>query len=188
LYRLKGAQPRAFEAVKRTLRSVIPSIEDLIVDLDERRGTLDVLIRQNGTEFSSRIISEGTLRILALCAIVVNPWAGSLIGFEEPENGVHPRQIELVADLLTWLAREPGKQVIVTTHSPLFCEAILKKAQQKPEEIAIANLSRYGPTTEVSALDPNSPMFLDPEIRRELTADQEDGLFQGLLLRGLLDG
>jgi predicted ATPase len=188
LYRLKGMQPRAFEAVKRTLRSVIPSIEDLIVDLDERRGTLDVLIRQGGTEFSSRILSEGTLRVLALCAIVVNPWAGSLIGFEEPENGVHPRQIELVADLLTWLACDQGKQVIVTTHSPLFCEAILKKAQHMPEEIAIASLSRSGPRTEVFALDPNSPLFLDPEIRRELTADQEDGLFQGLILRGMLDG
>jgi predicted ATPase len=174
--------------VKRTLRSVIPSIEDLIVDLDERRGTLDVLIRQDGTEFSSRIISEGTLRVLALCAIVVNPWGGSLIGFEEPENGVHPRRVELIADLLTWLACDQSKQVIVTTHSPLFCEAILKKAQNQPEEIVVANLSRSGPRTEVLALDPNSPLFHDPEIKRALTADQEDGLFQGLLLRGLLDG
>jgi predicted ATPase len=188
LYRLRGTHPRAFEAVKRTLRSVIPSIEDLIVDLDERHGTLNVLIRQNGTEFSSRIISEGTLRVLALCAIVVNPWGGSLIGFEEPENGVHPRRIELIADLLTWLAWNQGKQVIVTTHSPLFCEAVLKRARLRPEDLFIANLSRSGPQTEIRAIDLNSPLFADPELRRGLTADDEDGLFQGLILRGMLDG
>src|SRR5439155_20307585 len=117
---------------------------------------------------------EGTLRVLALCAIVVNPWGSSLIGFEEPENGVHPRRVELIADLLTWLACDQRKQVIVTTHSPLFCEAILKKAQHQPEEIVVANLIRSGPRTEVLALDPNSPLFLDPESKWGLTADHED--------------
>lgn len=78
LYRLRAERPKHFEAIKRTLRSVVPSVEDLEVDLDKRRGTLDVLIRQDGTDFSSRIISEGTLRVLALCAIAVNPWGGFL--------------------------------------------------------------------------------------------------------------
>jgi predicted ATPase len=74
LYRLRAEHLKNFEAGKRTLRSVVPSIEDFEIDLDKRRGTLDILIRQNGIDFSSRIISEGTLRVLALCAIAANPW------------------------------------------------------------------------------------------------------------------
>jgi predicted ATPase len=188
LYRLKSMDSKTFEAIKRTVRSVIPSIEDLVVDLDERRGTLDIMVRQNGTSFSSRILSEGTLRVLALSAIVVNPWGGSLVGFEEPENGVHPRRLELIADLLAWLAIEREKQVIVTTHSALFCVAILRKAQDSPEDIAVVNLSRSGRKTQIQPLDPASPLFTDPEIAQGLTSDREDGVFQGLLVRGMLDG
>lgn len=64
LYRLRGESPKHFEAAKRTLRSLIPSVEDLAVDLDKRRGTLDIQVKQAGTDFSSRIVSEGTLRVL----------------------------------------------------------------------------------------------------------------------------
>ncbi len=188
LHRLKSMEPKAFEAIKRTVRSVIPSIEDLIVDLDERRGTLDIMVRQSGTTFSSRILSEGTLRVLALSAIVVNPWGGSLIGFEEPENGVHPRRLELIADLLTWMACSQGKQVIVTTHSSQFCQAILRKAQKAPDDIAVVNLGRSGRKTEVQPLDPKSPLFTNPEITNGLASDREDGVFHGLLVRGMLDG
>ena len=66
LYRLQAEKPKAFEAVKRTLKSLVPSVDDLAVDLDKKRGTLDIHVRQAGIEFSSRIISEGTLRVLAL--------------------------------------------------------------------------------------------------------------------------
>src|SRR5207247_4910078 len=110
---------------------------DLTVDLDKRRGTLDVQIRQGGTDFSSRIISEGTLRVLALCAIAVNPWGGSLLAFEEPENGVHPRRLELIVQLLTSLALERGRQVVVTTHSPLFCDSVLKGARSYQKDVGL---------------------------------------------------
>ena len=86
LYRLRAQHPKHFAAVTRTLRSLIPSVEDLSVDLDEKRGTLDIQVRQDGAAFSSRIISEGTLRVLALCAIAGNPWAKGLIAFEEPRT------------------------------------------------------------------------------------------------------
>ena len=85
LYKLRAEHRKHFDAVVRTLRSVVPSVEELTVDLDKHRGTLDLLIRQGGVDYSSRIVSEGTLRVLALCAITVNPWGGSLLAFEEPE-------------------------------------------------------------------------------------------------------
>lgn len=187
LYRLKADYPKHFAAISRTVRSVIPSVEQLSVDLDKRRGTLDILIRQGGVDYSSRIASEGTLRVLALCAITVNPWGGSLLAFEEPENGVHPRRLELIAQMLLSLALDQERQVIVTTHSPLFCDAILKSVRSRPEEVGLFNVRREGQSTVIRPFEGAGPLFQDQEIASALTASTEDGLFESLLLRGLLD-
>lgn len=187
LYRLQAERPKLFDAIGRTLRSLVPSVEDLRVDLDKQRGTLNIEVRQDGIDFSSRIVSEGTLRVLALCAIAVNPWGGSLLAFEEPENGVHPRRLELIAELLTSLAVEQKRQLIVTTHSPLFCDAVLRQAQAHPGDIAMLRVRRFGGRTEVKPFDVTGPLFRDREIAEALTARPEDGLFEGLVLRGLLD-
>jgi predicted ATPase len=187
LYRLRGEHPKHFQAVSRTLRSIVPSVGELTVDLDKRRGTLDILIRQAGVDYSSRIVSEGTLRVLALCAIAVNPWGGSLLAFEEPENGVHPRRLELCAQLLLSVALDQGRQVVVTTHSPLFCDAVLKGARSRPQDIGLFNVRRDGQATVVRPFDVAGPLFKDQEIAAALTAGTEDGLFESLLLRGMLD-
>lgn len=187
LYRLRAEHPKHFEAVSRTLRSIVPSVEELTVDLDKRRGTLDILIRQGGVDYSSRIVSEGTLRVLALCAIAVNPWGGSLLAFEEPENGVHPRRLELIAQLLLSLAMEKGRQVVVTTHSPLFCDAVLKGARSQRTKIGLFNVRRDGPATVVQPFDVVGPLFKDQQIAAALTTGTEDGLFESLVLRGLID-
>ncbi|MGQ9591230.1 MAG: AAA family ATPase [Planctomycetota bacterium] len=187
LYRLRAEDANRFQAVTRTLRSIVPSVEDLTVDLDQRRGTLDILIRQGGVDYSSRIVSEGTLRVLALCAIAVNPWGGSFLAFEEPENGVHPRRLELIAQLLLSLATEQERQVVVTTHSPLFCDAVLKDARSRPEQVGLFNVRRVGDATAVEPFDVTGPLFKDQEIAAALTSGAEDGLFDSLLQRGLLD-
>lgn len=187
LYKLGAEEPARFRAVARTLRSIVPSVETLTVQLDERRGTLDILIRQGGVEYSSRVVSEGTLRVLALCAIAVNPWAGSLLAFEEPENGVHPRRLDLIARLLMSLATDGGRQVIVTTHSPLFCDAVLKLAPPKLGNVGLLNVRRVGQATAIEPFDATGPLFKDSEIAAALTSQGEDGLFENLLLRGLID-
>lgn len=187
LYRLRAEQPKSYDAVLRTLRSLIPSVEDLTVDLDKRRGTLDIQIKQEGIEYSSRIVSEGTLRVLALCCIAVNPWTSHLIAFEEPENGVHPRRVELIAKLLHSLAVDQGRQVIVTTHSPLFCEAILRLGREDSGSVGLFNVKRSAMGTDISEFKVTGPLFSATEIDRALPDESEDGLFEGLMLRGMLD-
>jgi len=187
LYRLKGENRRRFEAVRRTLRSLVPSVQHLDVDLDEKRGTLDIQVRQDGCDFSSRIISEGTLRVLALCAIAVNPWAEGLVAFEEPENGVHPRRLELIAQLLMSLAIDQGRQVIVTTHSARFCGAVLRLTRDRRADLAMLSVRRGPEGTETEPFGFANGLFQDPQLAAALSAPSEDGIFEGLLLRGLLD-
>jgi predicted ATPase len=187
LYRLQQTSSQHFAAVKRLLRTLVPSVENISVDLDPQRGTLDVTVRQNGVDFSSRILSEGTLRILALCAITVNPWASPVMAFEEPENGVQPRRIELITDLLCSIALEQKRQLIVTTHSPLLVASVIKQAQLHTEQIGLFNVRRSPSGTEIEPFDVTSPLFMDSTIKEALTDRGEDGVFEGLALRGMLD-
>ena len=187
LYRLRDEKPKGFAAVRRTLRTLVPSIEDLSVELDTKMGVLDVDIHQDGTPFSSRVVSEGTLRVLAIACVATNPWESALVAFEEPENGVHPRRIELVARILVSLATQPNRQVIVTTHSPLFCGSVIRLSKDHPTEIRLYQVSREGNATSIRLFESAGPLFEDEAIMQGLTSPTEDGVFEGLARRGMLD-
>ena len=188
LYRLKSEYRKHFDAMVRSVQTIIPTIENVDVYLDKRRAELDLYIRQNGTDYSSRVISEGTLRIIGLCAITVNPWNGSLLAFEEPENGVHPRRIELIARLIASLSSVGGRQVVVTTHSPIFVGEILKLARSEANhDIGLFTFHNNGGETEVLPFSYSVSLLEDTEMVEQLANKGEDGLFEGLVMRGLID-
>ena len=189
LYKLKGERPKHFQSVLRTLRTVVPNIEGFDVELNAQRGTLHCSIKQDGALLSSRMISEGTFRVLALCAIAANPWGGTLLALEEPENGVHPRRVELIAQMLASVALDQGRQVIVTTHSPFFCDAVLAEARRRAadrDEVGLFNVRKIGAATRVERFESPGPLFDDADVMNALTVPAEDRPFQSLLLNGLI--
>jgi len=186
LYRLSKEKTKYFDAVKRKLRSIIPSVNDIKVDLDTFRGVINLSIIQDNIAYSSKVASEGTLRVLSLCAISLNPWSSSLIAFEEPENGVHPRRLELIAELLVSLAIDQDKQVIVTTHSPLFCKLIYHAKEKYPQDVAIRKVIKKDSWTFFEDFDP-LPIFRDKSVRDALSSPTEDGIIDELIMRGFLD-
>ncbi len=191
LYGLKTRHEEAFSAVRRALRAVIPAVTGLDVDLDTKRGTLDIQIEQDGTTFSSRVISEGTLRVLALCAISVTATRG-LIAFEEPENGVQPQRLDRVAELLTSVARRGGAQIVVTTHSPGFVAAMLTRVRESADLVGLFSVGRGGRGTTVRRLDGSGllggPSLWDDAAIDELLSDPDDqDKVAALVRRGWLD-
>jgi predicted ATPase len=76
----------------------------------------------------ARVVSEGTLRILGLLAIGSSSQPPGLTGFEEPENGVHPRRIRLIAERIKSHARSGEKQITITTHSTLLADLMSNEA------------------------------------------------------------
>ena len=107
------------------LNAFLPNFKKVEVIND--KANQQYLIKLTDTEnekFSSRVLSEGTLRILALCILLVDEKYKSLLCFEEPENGIHPRRIKNMVKLLRDLSvdfnypDDPLRQVIVNTHSP----------------------------------------------------------------------
>lgn len=116
---LKVLEPAQFKAVEKAMRLLMPNIEGIGIEIS-KLGEVELTLRENGISYPARIVSEGTLRILGLLALAGARERPSLVGFEEPENGIHPRRIALVAELLRSRAMEGETQYIVTTHSPLI--------------------------------------------------------------------
>ena len=61
-------------------------------------------------------LSDGVLRFLCLATALLNPAPPPFIGIDEPEAGLHPRLLPVVADMIK--AASESAQVLVTTHSP----------------------------------------------------------------------
>jgi len=70
---------------------------------------------------SAADLSDGTIRLLLLLAVLGNPEPDPLIAIDEPENGLHPGMLPIVADLARQAADR--SQVILTTHSPQLLDA-----------------------------------------------------------------
>ncbi len=133
LFRIKSYSPQSIKGIIRRLNALLPSIVDVDV-IDDKVGKQFVLqIRtQDNREFTSRVLSEGTLRLLTLCVFLYDPTHNGLICFEEPENGIHPARMKMTADLLKDLVSDfedndsELRQVIVNSHSPVLVKEMFK--------------------------------------------------------------
>jgi len=71
-------------------------------------------------------LSDGTLRFLFLLAVLASPSAAPVIAIDEPETGLHPAMLPIVAEYAVEASRR--SQVILTTHSPAFLDAFKEEA------------------------------------------------------------
>lgn len=69
------------------------------------------------------VLSDGTLRVLAIAAAVLSVAEGSLVIIEEIDNGVHPSRAKLLLDTLYDIAKKRNLRVLLTTHNPALADA-----------------------------------------------------------------
>lgn len=120
---LRSIDAAQFKAVEKTLRMIIPSVSGLSVDVNNL-GEVEIQLLEGRLPVPARLVSEGTLRLLGLLALGGAKEPPSVIGFEEPENGIHPRRIRLIANYFQAQAQTGDTQIIITTHSPLLPDLI----------------------------------------------------------------
>jgi predicted ATPase len=72
-------------------------------------------------EQSAADLSDGTLRFLFLLTVLASPSPAPVVAIDEPETGLHPSMLPLVAEYAAEAATR--SQVIMTTHSPQFLDA-----------------------------------------------------------------
>jgi predicted ATPase len=102
----------------------------------------------DGKPFYQQDMSDGSLKLLAYMLLMEDPEPAPLIGIEEPENGLHHQLLDLLAQELQGFAqRQRGPQVLVTTHSPNFVDALT------PNEVWILNKAADGFSTLTRAAD-----------------------------------
>jgi predicted ATPase len=92
-------------------------------------GSVQINLHEDGLSVPvpATRLSDGTLRFVALLAILLNAESGPLICIEEPELGLHPDAMSLLADLLVEASEKT--QLIVTTHSDVLVSALTEQAE-----------------------------------------------------------
>jgi len=118
-----------FNGIVETLKYVLPYASDVQPTLaSEIERAAYLRLSEKDFKVPGWLISAGTLRILALLAVLRHPSPPSLIVVEEVENGLDPRSMRLLVDEIQKCVESGRSQVIITTHSPSLLDSIPLKS------------------------------------------------------------
>ncbi len=150
LYFLRQSYPDSYNLITRITQIVAPFFNSFQLEpqkLNPDKIRLEWRHKTVDTYFDSSSLSDGTLRFIALATLFLQPekFKPSIILVDEPELGLHPYAINILASLVKQAAAKT--QVILSTQSPL----LLDKFQ--PEDVLIAD-SVSGLGTQITKLDP----------------------------------
>ncbi len=143
LYLLQQAHLPSYQRIRDTIRLVAPFFDDFVLRPDPLSANgQDITLewREVGSDFpfTAYQLSDGTLRFICLAAVLLQPNPPATIIIDEPELGLHPYAIEVLAGLLRSVSL--GTQIVVSTQSvPLV-------NQLDPEHLIVVN-HRQGEST-----------------------------------------
>ncbi len=131
-------QPATKRIILEKLRVFNDSIEDITTKV--YGGTIQIFLHQSGLKqpVSAMRLSDGTLRFICLLAVLCHPNPPEIVCIEEPELGLHPDVLPLIADLL--MEASNRTQLFVTTHSDVLVSAL----SEAPECVIICEQDDSG--------------------------------------------
>lgn len=136
LYRLHHEKKDSdvYQTITNQLKGLVNNVDEIDVDKDDKRDLLTLLVKfKDGLELPAQSMSDGSLRFLALAIISEDNRNSGLICLEEPENGINPKKIQEMVELLEGMAMDtrlkigddnPMRQVIINSHSPLVVTSV----------------------------------------------------------------
>ncbi|MCP3957867.1 MAG: AAA family ATPase [bacterium] len=147
LYRLRNEEPKYYRRIVETIRLTLPFFADF--ELEPEHGRLLLRWREHGSDvvFSAAQAADGMLRTMALVALLLQPERDlpDVLILDEPELGLHPYAINIVAGLLRAAAEH--SQVILATQSVALLD------QFEPQDVVV--VSRAGRESSFGRLDPD---------------------------------
>lgn len=146
--------PRRLEQIFAALRARIPRIERVLAEaMPDGRLLLTIKDAPFDHPVLARFASDGTLKMLAYLVLLYDPAPPPFIGIEEPENFLHPRLLQGLAEECRSAAARG--QLLVTTHSPFFLNAL------RAEEVRVLYRDDAGYTQACTASElPGVPEFM----------------------------
>ena len=143
---LYESHPERLERIFSVLRRRVPRIERILAEtLPDGRLLLQIKDAPFSEPVLAKFASDGTLKLLAYLVLLYGPEPPPFIGIEEPENFLHPRLLPELAEECR--AATERTQLLVTTHSPFFLDAL------QPEEVRILWRDEQGFTRSRRAAD-----------------------------------
>lgn len=136
LHLLKVKHPENYQLIRKSVQRVAPFFDDFHLEplqLNEKSIQLEWKHKRSDRFFDATALSDGTLRFIGLATLFLQPkqLCPSVILVDEPELGLHPFAITLLASLIKQAAVET--QVIVATQSPLLLDHF------QPEDVLVVN-------------------------------------------------
>lgn len=123
---LKEQYPHRLDEILRMLARRIPRLDRVDAEL---MGDGRLLLKIKDAPFAQPVLakwaSDGTLKMLAYLLVLHDPKPSPLVGIEEPENHLHPKLLPELAE--ECLQASASTQLMVTTHSPFFVNALQPK-------------------------------------------------------------
>ena len=152
---LKEQHPDRLEKIFNVLRYRVPRLEKVIAEaMPDGRLLLQIKDAPFDQPVMSKFSSDGTLKLLAYLTVLYGPTPPQFVGIEEPENFLHPRLLPELAEECR--AATKRSQLLVTTHSPFFLNAI------RPTEVRVLYRDEQGYTQTIRASDIQGiPEFMD---------------------------
>jgi predicted ATPase len=149
LHLLQEKYPDSYGMIRQTIQRVAPFFDDFILaPLALNPDSIKLEWRHTNSDqyFDAASFSDGTLRFIFLATLFLQPQSlrPSVILIDEPELGMHPYAVEILASLIRQASKET--QVIAATQSSLLLD------QFDPEDILVAN--RVDGATTVDRLKP----------------------------------
>ncbi len=181
LYRLKKQQPDVYRLIRRTVQRVFPQFGDFVLRPDtHNEGKIRLQWRENGEEyvFGAHQLSDGTLRFICLATLFLQPSPPSTIIVDEPELGLHPHALGVLAGMVQSAAVDA--QVILSTQSVTLLN------QFAPEDVIVVDREE-DPDAPVEAPRSHST-FRRVSDREELDAWLEDYTLGDLWEMNVLGG
>ncbi|MGA2183436.1 MAG: AAA family ATPase [Bryobacteraceae bacterium] len=133
--------PRVKHELIESLRTFLDGTKDLRTSIVGSK--VQTRLEESGLAATIPLnrVSDGTVRWLALLAILLNPDPPPLVCIEEPELGLHPDMVHEIGKLL--IAASERMQLIVTTHS----DALIEEFTEMPDAVVVcekeAGASRF---------------------------------------------
>ena len=101
----------------------ITEIDFIKTSRGEVMVTLTETFGGNSRKYDASLLSDGTLRVLAIAAAVLSA-PGSLVVIEEIDNGVHPSRAAKLLNQVSSIAKERNLRVLISSHNPALLDAL----------------------------------------------------------------
>jgi predicted ATPase len=119
LFELGRQAPRILEGIVRTVAGVLGYGQDLqVVQTSELERVVYLTLTERDFKVPGWLLSTGTLRLMALLALLRHPDPPAVLVVEELENGLDPRTVAVILEAIRLAVEDKRTQVIATTHSP----------------------------------------------------------------------